>query len=126
MLPARRLLAPALHGAHAAEYDAVRHLVLIPCGRDGELDLTTTVQSNRLAYLRRTGMRTYLHVAPVSAVTYLTFNLQGVASISNMPGARQEAIPWTDASGNLWLFGGNGNDSMGNNGNLNDLWKYTP
>jgi oligopeptide transport system substrate-binding protein len=47
--------------------------------RDGELDLTTTVQSNRLAYLRRTGMRDYLHVAPLGAVTYLTFNLHDPA-----------------------------------------------
>jgi len=47
--------------------------------RDGELDLSTTVQSNRLAYLRRTGMRDYLHVAPLGAVTYLTFNLHDPA-----------------------------------------------
>ncbi len=47
--------------------------------RDGELDLTTTVQSNRLAYLRRTGMKAYLHVAPLGAVTYLTFNLHDPA-----------------------------------------------
>ena len=43
--------------------------------RDGELDLSTTVQSNRLSYLRRTGMKDYLRVAPLSGVTYLTFNL---------------------------------------------------
>jgi oligopeptide transport system substrate-binding protein len=47
--------------------------------RDGELDLSTTVQSNRLAYLRRTGMGNYLHVAPLGAVTYLTFNLHDPA-----------------------------------------------
>jgi oligopeptide transport system substrate-binding protein len=47
--------------------------------RDGELDLTTTVQSNRMAYLRRSGMGTYLHVAPLGAVTYLAFNLKDPA-----------------------------------------------
>jgi oligopeptide transport system substrate-binding protein len=47
--------------------------------RDGELDLTTTVQSNRLAYLRRTGMNDYLHVAPLGGITYLTFNLHDPA-----------------------------------------------
>jgi oligopeptide transport system substrate-binding protein len=47
--------------------------------RDGELDLSTTVQSNRLAYLRRTGMNDYLHVAPLGGVTYLTFNLHDPA-----------------------------------------------
>jgi N-acetylneuraminic acid mutarotase len=33
---------------------------------------------------------------------------------------------WIDASGNLWLFGGNGYDSTGNFGYLNDLWQYDP
>jgi hypothetical protein len=43
-----------------------------------------------------------------------------------MPGARFGAHSWTDASGNLWLFGGQGGDATGNVGYLNDLWKYTP
>ena len=47
--------------------------------RDGELDLTTTVQSNRLAFLRRTGLGSYVHVAPLGAVTYLAFNLKDPA-----------------------------------------------
>ena len=42
--------------------------------RAHEMDLTTTVQSNRLHYLRRT-MGDYLRVAPLLGVTYLTFNL---------------------------------------------------
>jgi hypothetical protein len=42
----------------------------------------------------------------------------------SIPGAREQAISWTDASGNFWLFGGNGFDSIGTNGYLNDLWKY--
>ena len=50
----------------------------------------------------------------------------GVASTSNVPGARQTPLSWTDSSGNLWLFGGLGNDSTGSSGVLNDLWKYTP
>ena len=32
---------------------------------------------------------------------------------------------WTDAAGNFWLFGGNGYDSAGTSGYLNDLWKYS-
>jgi hypothetical protein len=32
----------------------------------------------------------------------------GVASASNVPSAREEALSWTDSSGNLWLFGGKG------------------
>jgi galactose oxidase-like protein len=50
---------------------------------------------------------------------------QGTASASNAPGGRQEAVGWADASGNLWLFGGEGLDSVGTaNGILNDLWVY--
>ena len=52
------------------------------------------------------------------------YGTQGVASASNIPGARQNAVSWTDSSANLWLFGGNAIDSVGNTGLLNDLWKY--
>lgn len=46
-------------------------------------------------------------------------------SSSNVPGARSGSVSWIDSAGNLWLFGGSGNDSTGS-GQLNDLWKYTP
>ncbi len=48
----------------------------------------------------------------------------GTAASSNVPGAREQAISWIDASGSFWLFGGNGYDGVGTNGFLNDLWKY--
>jgi len=56
-----------------------------------------------------------------------TYGTPGSASASNVPGGRHEAAGWADANGNLWLFGGEGND--GNtpatpNGILNDLWFY--
>lgn len=41
---------------------------------------------------------------------------------SNVPGARNSGATWVDPSGKLWLFGGEGYDSLGNNGLLNDLW----
>jgi hypothetical protein len=50
----------------------------------------------------------------------------GTAASTNIPGARDEAAGWSDASGNLWLFGGGGYDGTGNSGNLNDLWKFDP
>ena len=51
----------------------------------------------------------------------------GVGSTANIPGARSDAISWTDNSGNLWLFGGKGNDINGIHvRTLNDLWKYNP
>jgi hypothetical protein len=54
------------------------------------------------------------------------YGTEGTAAASNIPGSRQSAITWTDGAGNIWLFGGQGNDSLGLGiGNLNDLWKYT-
>lgn len=45
---------------------------------------------------------------------------------SGTPSARDSAASWTDSSGHFWLFGGEGIDSSGNYGYLNDLWEYTP
>ena len=51
----------------------------------------------------------------------------GTAAASNVPGGRQAASSWIDASGNFLLFGGFGLDSAGTpNGSLNDLWKFDP
>jgi N-acetylneuraminic acid mutarotase len=54
------------------------------------------------------------------------YGMEGTAASGNIPGARFSAVGWTDASGDFWLFGGNGNDSTGTLGDLNDLWKYGP
>ena len=45
-----------------------------------------------------------------------------------VPGARIGAVGWKDSSGNLWLFGGYGFDSLSTDdpGPLNDLWEYSP
>ena len=50
----------------------------------------------------------------------------GTPASTNLPGGRTQAITWTDASGNIWLFGGNGKDVNGTSGQLNDLWKFDP
>ncbi len=50
------------------------------------------------------------------------YGIKGVANANNKPGSRYNSISWTDANGNLWLFGGVTDDASG--GNLNDLWKY--
>ena len=55
-----------------------------------------------------------------------TYGTQGVPDPANTPGARSSAIAWTDGSGALWLFGGTGYPASGNEGWLNDLWKYDP
>jgi N-acetylneuraminic acid mutarotase len=54
------------------------------------------------------------------------YGTEGTGSTSNVPGARYSASSWIDASGNLWLFGGYGYDSIGSEGKLNDLWEYSP
>jgi hypothetical protein len=54
------------------------------------------------------------------------YGTQGQAAAGNIPGARFGSSAWVDASGNLWLFGGQATDSTGNFGTLNDLWKYAP
>jgi oligopeptide transport system substrate-binding protein len=49
--------------------------------RAGELDVSTVVQSNRLAYLRRTGLGSYLRTAPFAGVVYLVFNLKDTPAL---------------------------------------------
>jgi len=51
---------------------------------------------------------------------------RGVANSGNFPGSRYWPVGWTDASGNLWLFGGDGFDVFGDETELNDLWEYNP
>jgi N-acetylneuraminic acid mutarotase len=55
---------------------------------------------------------------------YGLYGTLGSASMSNMPGARNSAVSWTDSSGNFWLFGGNGEAQSGTGGSLNDLWMF--
>ncbi len=53
------------------------------------------------------------------------YGVQGMPASGNIPGARGwGANTWTDAGGDLWLFGGIGYDVSGVNGMLGDLWKY--
>ena len=54
------------------------------------------------------------------------YGVEGTAAASNAPGARENASGWMDPSGNLWVFGGRGDDTAGTQGELNDLWEYAP
>lgn len=53
-----------------------------------------------------------------------TYGTQGVAAAGNIPGARFAAVLSIDAAGSVWLSGGQGLDSAGTTGLLNDLWVY--
>jgi N-acetylneuraminic acid mutarotase len=48
----------------------------------------------------------------------------GTPQAANIPAARYLPSTWSDTSGNLWLFGGNGGGAYGLN--FNDLWKLNP
>jgi N-acetylneuraminic acid mutarotase len=48
----------------------------------------------------------------------------GTTASTNVPGGRSEAAGWVDKDGNVWIYGGQGADSTGVVGWLNDLWKY--
>jgi hypothetical protein len=44
----------------------------------------------------------------------------------NIPSGRSGAVSWTDAKGNLWLFGGSSYSRNGIQSYLNDLWEFNP
>jgi hypothetical protein len=54
------------------------------------------------------------------------YGTKGTPAPSNVPGARYAQSGWSDASGNLWIYGGYGYDVNGNIGYLNDLWEFDP
>jgi N-acetylneuraminic acid mutarotase len=54
------------------------------------------------------------------------YGTQGMATASNVPGARMGSVSWIDGAEDLWLFGGFGYDSAGSFNQLNDLWRYSP
>lgn len=49
---------------------------------------------------------------------------RGVPAMANTPGARWKAAAWSDAVGNLWLFGGMDLDSESPSGDTNELWRF--
>lgn len=60
------------------------------------------------------------------SLTSGAYGILGVGAADNHPGSRILGSGWTDASGNLWLFGGNGVASTETQGYLNDFWEYAP
>ena len=57
---------------------------------------------------------------------YGTYGDLGKPAAGNFPGWRWSEATWTDASGNFWLFGGQGYAASGVEGMLNDLWEFNP
>lgn len=52
------------------------------------------------------------------------YGTKNMPASTNVPGARWGADSWVDNLGNFWIYGGQGYDSTGTNGLLNDLWEY--
>lgn len=71
-------------------------------------------------YSPSSGMWTWQRGAATPYATGI-YGTKGVGAASNAPGARSGSVAWTDASGNLWLFGGAEASNY-----FNDLWKYSP
>lgn len=73
--------------------------------------------------LAQTHHYTWMKGAPTT--TFAVYGTKGVANTNNSPGSQFGGIPWTDPSGSLWLYGGQG-WTNNTNGTLSDLWKYSP
>jgi hypothetical protein len=52
------------------------------------------------------------------------YGVENTPASANTPGARWGSASWIDASGRLWLFGGEGYDATAN-GTLGDLWQFS-
>lgn len=114
---------------------AVSNLVISSTAFTGGVTVTTTLGlfNDLWKYNTASGVWTLINVDDASDVNVPTFqdangrygNL-GLATDSNIPPPRSQATgkEWVE-SGNLYLFGGNGKDSTGEVGLLNDLWVYT-
>lgn len=99
----------------------------------GNLWLFGTSGNDLWRYEPATNMWTWMSGANITTGQNGTYGTLGVPDPGNVPGARVAAASWTDKSGNLWLFGGNGQDVNGllceetaGPCELNDLWKYDP
>lgn len=87
-------------------------------------DLANSNFNDLWKYTPSTGLWTWVS-GPEQSNQYGMYGDKGVPLASNRPGGRNKSISWTDASGDLWLFGGYGY-SIANENYLNDLWKYHP
>lgn len=80
------------------------------------------LMSDLWSYNLQSGIWTWLG-GPDTPNTPATYGALGVASPSNAPGGRYDSAAWIDASGGLWIFGGQGFDASGPV-EENDLWRY--
>jgi hypothetical protein len=53
-----------------------------------------------------------------------SYGTQGVPSSTSFPGGRSLSLGWIDASGNFWIYGGEGTEIVTKG--LGDLWEFSP
>ena len=97
------------------------------CDSTGGNSFHTRALNDLWKYSISTGKWTW--VSGASTVCHPgVYGTRGTAAVTNVPGSREGAVSWIDASGNLWLFGGYGYDKdmadIDRPGHLNDLWKF--
>ncbi len=92
-------------------------------GLGGDANGNSFFLNDLWSYDPGTGLWTWVGGSSVPGAAGV-YGTQGVAAAANVPGARTEALGWTDGH-RLWLFGGLGVDAAGHSGvELNDLWQY--
>lgn len=91
----------------------------------GGYNLSATGQPNAFNDLWKYSSGQWTWVSGSSAVNQTgVYGSEGVAAAGNVPGSRWGSASWIDATGRLWLFGGQGFDSTAN-GTLGDLWQFS-
>ncbi len=95
-------------------------------GGMGLIGYNTDLLNDLCEYTPATGTWTFVSGGTTLAGTVGVYGTQGVPSNTNVPGGRRGSIGWADASGNLWLFGGEiwGANSFASP--INDLWEFNP
>ncbi len=92
-------------------------------------DLAPGAYNDLWSYSPSSGQWTWVSGADTGSATTVSpvYGTLGVAALGNTPGSRDSAASWIDASGNLWLFGGelvNGTEIGTTSNSLNDLWEF--
>ena len=78
-------------------------------------------------YSTASGLWTWVSGSNAAGATGV-YGTEGTPAAGNVPGAREGAVSWTDASGDLWLFGGYATylvNAVTFIQQGNDLWKYS-
>lgn len=108
---------------NVASVDAAGHLLLMGGTGLPDSSITGGLLNATWQYAPGSGGWTWISGSNKSGATGV-YGTQGVAATTNIPGARDMGVGYTDSTGSMWVFGGKGVDSVGTTGLLNDLWQF--